>query len=58
MRPLTEQEARQAIRLVREISTTFKDFFLDDLKPEMNWVRDMVERADRFLKDAPSELSE
>ena len=58
MRPLTEQEARQAIRLVREMSTTFKDFFLDDLKPEMNWVRDMVERADRFLKDAPSELSE
>jgi hypothetical protein len=58
MRPLTEQEARQAIRLVREMSTTFKDFFLDDLKPEMNWVRDMVERADRFLEDAPSELSE
>jgi hypothetical protein len=23
--------------LVREMSTTFKDFFLDDLKPEMNW---------------------
>jgi len=61
MKHMTEQETREAIQLVRELTMTIQDAILSNPLPSSalhrTRVYNVVARADNFLKRMPSEIS-